>query len=176
MKDADDLIDQLERDLIQKAVQALKAADIGAKVYGVFSLDDLENQKEEDMDDLIAVGVGYQGATNTSIRNGTDKDKVDVAVFQFMILLACPSGPSSDVRAPATTVLGALRRGIRNSSVGSVEAPKTPDWQTVGIRPAKGSTQRPWQWIQEVPQVEESTNTMLYYTQIWRLTLPVVST
>lgn len=166
------LIEVLEKDLIDKAFVALTDADIGADLYGVFSLDDLDRRTEAELNGDVALGVAYSNTTNTSVRENASDKQVDMLAYQFLIVVACPTSDDGAGRVPGTRVLTALRQKIKTAIVGDTEVPQGFPGQVVGLRKALGSTQRRWQFVQEVAQVEESTPTMLYYTQVWRLLLP----
>ena len=63
LKDDVDLLERMEKDLINKVADALNEYGVDSVVHGVFSIDDLENKTQKDLNGLLAVGVGYQGAS-----------------------------------------------------------------------------------------------------------------
>ena len=156
LQDNPQIVQILEKDLIEKALKALNANSISAKLHGVFSLDDLEAKTENDLDGFMAVGVGYQGCRPVGTQDvPAGGNRSTHAEFLFMILFAAPTDAVTTQRHDATTMLSVLRRGIMGSPV------------------AGSISQRPWQFVEEKPVIDESTRTMLYYTQVWRVKLPV---
>ncbi len=157
-----DMVERMELDLIAKATSAFTAADVAAGVFGVFSLDDLEHKTEAELCQKIALGVGYTGAEprdNAKAALGTAPggSAVKVIDFMFAVILAVPHGDYCQERYSATKLMTVLRRGILGSSVSG------------------DSTNRTWSFVKEFPNISNSTDTMLYYTQVWRVDLPVTS-
>lgn len=159
----DDMIERMELDLSTKAAAAFEAAGVGSVVHGVFSLDDLENKTENDLGRKIAVGVSYFRAGPLEI---TDNPKssatagqstsVKLVAYDFMVLLAVPTGEECLERYNATKLLTVLRRSIHGS-----------------IIDGDGASRR-WNFQTEKPVTDQSTETMLYYSQLWQVALPLV--
>lgn len=160
LKNADDLIHQLETSLVQQCANALNDNDIRALVKDVFSLDELESMLERELDGLIGVGVGYQGSEVIASDRTNPAYEKGIAVncnFSFLVILAVPVDSVLSQRVSATTLLTVLRKGILGSQIA-----------------ASAREQRRWMFVQERPETAQSTPTMLYYTQVWRVNLPVV--
>jgi hypothetical protein len=155
-----DMIERMELDLVTKAQAAFTAAGLTVNVHGVFSIDDLENKTESDLCSKIAIGVGYMGAELTSykvdpkvplnVSAGLAAKTVD---FLFSIILGVPTGDACEERYNATKLLTALRRHILGSMVSGDRA------------------SRNWNFVKESPNISESTKTMLYYSQVWRVAI-----
>lgn len=154
-------IERMETDLTLKVKSALAAHNVNDNVHGVFSLDDLENKMASDLCGAIAVGVGYlriepTGDPKALLNTAPGGQATKLLDYIFGIILAVPTGSQCGERHTATQVLTALRFGIMGSIVdGDVSA-------------------RTWDFVREAPDAQESTDTMLYYHQVWRLALPNV--
>lgn len=159
----DHMIERMEVDLLAKIKATLVKKGLSGSVHGVFSLDDLENKTENDLQQRIAVGVGYsmcqpgqaaakQGPGAPSIPGGPS---VRVLDFYFQVILAVPTGPECKERYNATQILTVLRRGIQGTSI------------------AGDTSSRTWAFEREAPQITESSDTLLYYQQLWKVTLPI---
>jgi hypothetical protein len=149
----------MEADLIRKSTEALQCADLSLRVFGVFSLDDMENMLVNDLRNGIAVGVGYLGsqATPHSAPNQLNVDRGNAArgvEFSYMLLLAIPTqNGCCDVRYDALELLASLRNRILGSTIqGDV-------------------VNRTWDFVQEKPDISESSLSVLYYSQVWRTVL-----
>jgi len=159
----DDMLSRMEQDLVDKVQLAVTAAGIAQTVYGVFSIDDLENKTETDLCQKIGVGVAYAGAEPTRITTNP-KDHLNVAGGQaaktidyiFQIILAVPTGKTCDERAKAAKLLTVLRRRILGTHISGDLANRT------------------WAFAREGPNIPESTDTMLYYAQVWRVAVITV--
>jgi hypothetical protein len=165
LQDRQDQLIVLEKDLIKKIQDAVAAAGLTGCVHGVFSLDDLENKTEDSLQGGIAFGVAYQGIKPVTDRapqlNPPQGNAVQMADYMFVVLIAAPVDEFCSQRLTASTLLTILRQGILGRAV--VEDGLT----------GRNSTQRCWNFVQEKPELSESTETMLYYTQVWRLVLPM---
>ena len=152
-----EMIERMELDLIAKTQTAYETADMTPAIHGVFSIDDLENKSEADLCQKLAVGVGYEGAEPHSILktqgNVGSNNAAKAVDFIFRIILAVPTGPECTERFSATKLLTILRLGILGSTV------------------AGDITNRTWEFVREYPNIQESTETMLYYSQVWRVEL-----
>ncbi len=157
-----DMIERMELDLAAKAQSAYTAAGLSPNVHGIFSLDDLEKKIEADLCSKLAVGVGYAGALPTidpkaPLNTAPGGNAVKMVAFTFNVILAVPTGEDCLERYSATKLLTVLRRGILGSIIDGDSASRT------------------WAFAKEFPNVQESTQTMLYYTQVWQVILPAVS-
>lgn len=149
---------RLEEDLLDKAEAALVASDIRSRVLGIFSIDDLENKTEEQLQGLMAVGVGYLGSRATTTQGNTAQSQGRAMIeYRYMIVFAAPVDTEQSQRPLATHLLTTLRRGVLGSN----------------IKDPKGQAQRAWEFVEEQPVISESSRTMLYYTQVWRVLLPL---
>ena len=166
----DDMLERMNKRLQSLAKAAYEAADIKTKVYGVFSLDDLETQMKGQLTQgTMGIGVSYEGAqrsdqiTNTSnatMRPGAGRASID---FYFLIVLAVRSDDCCEGKFNGTALLQILRRGIFSQHV------VDPDAQE-GIRP---ELNRQWDFVKEGPETSASGPTMIYYSQVWRANVPV---
>jgi len=77
--------------------------------------------------------------------------------FLFHVILAVPHGKDCVERYSATKLLTVLRRSIQGKHCDG------------------DATNRTWTFVKEFPNVTESTDTMLYYSQVWSLRLPANS-
>lgn len=153
-------IARMEADLVLKAQNAVNRHNIESKVHGVFSVDDLESKLESELCNKIGVGVGYARIEPTALKadpkaplNTGGGVAVKTLDFLFVVILAVPTGSQCDERHSATEVLTALRFDIMGSVV------------------AGDVTGRTWDFVREGPDVEASTDTMLYYSQVWRVAM-----
>lgn len=167
LPDNPDMLEVLERDLIQKIKEAVSKAGMNGNVFGVFSLDDLEHKKAEELCEGIAFGVGYQGikpvTEHSSQLNPAKGPAVQMCDVMFLVLVAAPTDEMCSKRLTGMKLLSILRQGILGSSV------KTVPGQPLG----RNEVQRSWSFVQERPEVGESSDTILYYTQQWRIVLPM---
>lgn len=158
-----DMITVMQFDLVAKAQLGLQAIpDLNAKVKGVFSIDDLEAMNEQELAEMLAVGVGYFGCQPTAERtgeqfNGERGNAARMLDFHFLIIIACPANDQYSPRSEPTTLLTVLRSAILGTTVGM------------------DRVQRMWEFIQEKPEIADSTRTMLYYSQLWRVVMPIAS-
>lgn len=159
----DDMIEVLELDLSTKAAAAFAAADIESNVFGVFSLDDLENKLENELQGRIAVGVSYKNCAPPEIDKNPKAGAAPgqgiaakMLSYEFLVVLAVPTGAECTERYNATKLLTVLRRRIHGAPI------------------AADAGSRPWNFLLEKPNPEASTATMLYYSQVWQVALPLV--
>lgn len=167
LPDNPDMLEVLEKDLIKKIKTTLTALQIRGTIHGVFSLDDLEKKTAEDLCGGIAFGVGYLGAATITEHaaqlNPGKSNAVQQADLRFVVLIAAPVDDLCSQRLTGMKLLTILRLGILGTSVESIP----------GQPAGRNEVQRSWVFVQEKPEVSESTETMLYYTQQWRLSLPM---
>ena len=157
------MIERMEGDLATKCAAAVAGISVTAGVHGVFSLDDLEKKTEADLCGGIAIGVGYMGAEPTHLDtnpkaalNVGKGEAVKSLDFMFTVILAVPTGADCAERYDATKILTVLRQTIMGSDVDG------------------DHVQRSWAFVKEQPNIAASTDTMLYYSQVWRVALPSV--
>lgn len=158
LNDDNDMIERMEGDLVAKAQLAYLAAALDANIHGVFSLDDLETINQADLCKKIGVGVGYAGAEPVTVHAPQGSQPggkgVQMTDFLFHLILAVPHGEDCLERYSATRLLTILRRSING-------------------KPCDGDTaSRTWAFVKEFPNITESTESMLYYSQVWRIMLP----
>lgn len=158
----DTMLARLEKDLTDKATAAFADAAVDSMVYGVFSLDDLENKQESDLSRRIGVGIAYNGTTDLAIDFNSNKSPspsggqaVKMLSYSFLLILAVPTGPECTERYNATQLLTVLRRRVHGSKVSG------------------DPVSRAWNFAAEKPEPGASTETMLYYTQTWKISLPL---
>lgn len=154
----DDMIERMETDLKAKAAESFVDAGQAANVCGVYSLEDLAELNENDLCRKVAVGVGYAGADpfdskapGPSAPGGGTVRQVE---FTFHVILAVPNDCGQ--RYLGTKLLSVLRRRILG---------KTCDGDI---------TNRAWSFVKEFPDITNSDNKMLYYSQVWRIALPII--
>ncbi len=159
----DDMIEQLELDLATKASAAFTAAGIESSVFGVFNIDDLETKLENELQGRIAVGVAYRYAAPPEIDKNPKAGAAPgqgiaakMVSYEFLVVLAVPTGPDCIERYNATKLLTVLRRRIHGAPI------------------AADPASRPWNFLLEKPNPEATTATMLYYSQVWQVALPLV--
>lgn len=161
LSDDIDMIERMENDLQQKVMEALgNNPDIAnLSVYGVFSLDHLESMRASELCNDIGVGVGYLSSSVGQV-DITGPGNVDqgqgkgMAFFKFVIVLAVPTEESCGTRHNATKLLTLMRKGILGKPV------------------SDDITNRCWRFISEQPEISASTKQMLYYSQMWQVSLP----
>lgn len=154
----DEMLVYMEEDLVDKCRLALVNNEIKARVAGVFSLDDLEDKESAELEGKIAVGVGYHSAQAIDGKVHAGPAGVSIVEYNFMVLLAVPTEGGSDIadkqRYSATRLLSILRRGVAGKIVAGDRASRT------------------WTFVSEAPRIPESTDSVQYYSQVWRLVLP----
>lgn len=156
-----DMIERMELDLVTKAQVAFTTAGLTANIHGVYSLDDLEDKEVSDLCGLLAVGIGYAGAEpynvhKVSLNTAPGGEAVKLVDFLFHVILAVPHGRGCMERYSATKLLTILRQGILGTSCSG------------------DMTSRTWAFVKEFPNIVDSTEAMLYYSQVWRITIPAV--
>ncbi|HBO9768529.1 TPA: hypothetical protein ACMFP1_002912 [Pseudomonas aeruginosa] len=163
--DYDEVLDLLENDLKTKIIRAMQRANIQASVVGVFSLDELEQRTESDMAmGNVVFGVAYQGCkpgpdmperTNPAHTNGAG-----FADFLFSIIIGGKVDTWCSQRGFVARILTLLRKEIYQSDVQTGKRPEAV---------------RVWNFVQERPEIADSSSDMLYYSQVWKLNLPLKS-
>lgn len=154
------MIEVLETDLVDRVTAIAADADIDMGIHGVFSLDDLETMTTEDLCRHMAIGVAYMGADDPAVGGPTtETNAATKGMFTFIVVLAVPvTKAGSANRHDGSKMLSVLRQQLHGRQV-QVESPIKPFWA----------------FVKEAPQPSESNNTMLYYSQLWRLVLPIAT-
>lgn len=154
-----DMIEKMEADLVAKIAAALEGnPNIDSMaVHGIFSLDHLETMLASQLCNDIGVGVGFVGAERMGSRTDLNVDRSNPAAmldFKFVVVLAVPTEESCGTRHNATRLLTLMRRGILGKTI------------------ANDSVSRTWNFVSEHPEISASTKQMLYYAQVWQVSLP----
>ncbi len=157
------LVKIMEDDLRAKIQVAIDAdPQLRMVVHGVFSIDDLEKKMESELNGNIGVGVQYMGCSRVSRDAGSSnvgKGNAAVAInFNFNVILGVPSTDCCDERHSATRLLTTLRQAIFGKQIG------------------EDRIQRTWEFVAERPEVGASSNTMLYYAQVWQVAMLNIGT
>lgn len=165
VKDPDCLV-RLEQHLMELSVDAFSRAGVDSNIFGVFSLDELERKAATELSRKVAVGVQYFRSAPLEIdfnpkgsASATGGGGARMVGHEFLVILAVPVDPVTNTdseRYNVAKLLTILRRGIH------------------GVPAAGDRTARPWGFLREAPNVSESTETMLYYSQVWLVALPLV--
>lgn len=155
-----DMIEVLETQLVDRVTAIAADANIDMGIHGVFSLDDLENMTAEDLCRHMAIGISYLGAEDPNPGGPTtETNAATKGLFQFIVVLAVPvTKAGSENRHDGSKMLTVLRQQLHGSRI-DIESP---------IKPC-------WAFVKEAPQPSESNNTMLYYSQVWRMVLPIAT-
>jgi hypothetical protein len=153
-------IEVMQQDLTDKVQDAINCnPDLRMAVYKVFGVDQLENMLASDLGGFIGVGVQYLGCQRQTKddRTGTfgaaGGNTIRSLLYSFHVLLAVPVNANDNPPPAATELLTILRDAILGK-------PITED-----------RMQRPWDFVMERPEVGASTETMLYYSQLWQVAL-----
>lgn len=157
------LTQDMENDLRAKVQSAIDCnPELRMVVYGVFSIEDLEQKLESELGGAVGVGVGYIGRERVKSEvgpgtfNAARSNATRMVVYSFAIMLAVPSTEFSDQRHDATKLLTVVSRAILGSPIGGLGG------------------QRTWDFIHEKAEPSASTATMLYYSQLWQVAIPVI--
>lgn len=155
-----DMILTMENDLKQKVQFAIDSnPSMRMVVHGVFSIEDLEQKLESDLGGTIGVGIQYVGCERSKSEAPVvgRNDAVCSVTFSFAIVLAVPATEFSEERINAGSLLTILRSSVLGTAI------------------ADDSGQRVWSFVRELAEPSASTPTMLYYSQVWQVMLPIVS-
>lgn len=174
-----DFLEQMNRKLQSLAKEALAAApnSIKSRTYGVFSLDDLEQQMTNQPVGMVGVGVSYNNAVRgdavISTGNAVHKDGGGRAEmhFHYLLVVAVASNDCCEGKFDGLNLLHVLRMGILGRPTLDDADPQKP-------RPSNHITHRAtfyptWDFVKEGPEVGASSDAMLYYSQVWRACVPV---
>lgn len=155
-----DMLERMETSLSSHAGAAITQSGVQASVFGVFSLDELEEKTIDDLCGKVALGVAYAGAeppdSKPSMTSGPGGDTVKIVDYVFHVILAVPIGKNCLERYSATKLLTILRRGINGKFCDGDAANRT------------------WQFVKEFPNVEASTADAIFYSQVWKIRIPLV--
>lgn len=157
LQDEQNMIQVMELDLVTKVKQAFDASGLQASIFGVFSLDDLENRLIGDLCQRLAAGVGFYGVEPAPPEQNPNvtSARVKHLSYIFHIIFAVPTGASCEERQKATALMQHCIKRILGTHI---------DGDT---------TNRTWDFVKAGPNISESTDTMLYYSQVWRVAIPV---
>lgn len=147
-------ITELEQELreLVKGVAAFKESG-----FSVFNVDDFDAKKEGQ--NLPIVAVAYDGS---EILGRTDGVPAAAAVqgaamlnVQFVIVIAVQYGYTNqdDTKQTAFALLDQVRSVV------------------LGY---KGVNSRPWRFVGERPEMDSSGDGVVFYSQVWQTTLPIV--
>jgi hypothetical protein len=166
------MVEVMEADLVRRVTDLATVAQIDMGIHGVFSLDDLEAMTVGDLCKKIAIGIAYVGAEDTkvtgpSLAAGTNANAARADVeFNFLIVLAVPvTRAGSDNRLDGSKMLSTIRQSLLGKTV-------QPPTSNTPYNPVQSGT---WRYVKEQPQPSESTSDMLYYSQVWRVVLPIAT-
>ena len=145
----------LEKELIELATSVDEFKNKG---YSIYSLDDLERMATNESSVLPIVGVGYDGAERAGNQVEKAAPGVRGAAFvtiQFVIVIAVSyaSAGQDDNKQSAMLLLGALREKI------------------IGH---KSANTRGWNFIGERPEPSESGDGVIFYSQVWQTSVPLL--
>jgi len=160
----DDCLEQLENFLKDRVVEAMRNGDLSSSVHGAFSIDDLEKQDPGAIGlGKVLFGVVYVGCNAAEAKEPKLSDGGNGAqftAFHFKIIVGGRVDTLCKQRQTHGRILTRLRKEIALTHV------------QYGRRP---EMTRPWVFVNERPEIAESTEEMLYYSQTWSISLPLVS-
>ncbi len=153
------MVEVLEKDLIDKTTAIAASANIDIGIAGVFSLDDLEAMTVNDLCRKLACGISYLGAEDHApAAVTTNTNSARMSDFNFIVVVAVPvTKAGSENRLDGSKMLSVLRQQLQGTKVVDSKAE---------VR---------WFFVKETPQPSESNNTILYYSQVWRIVLPIAT-
>lgn len=156
-----EMIERMAVDLSEKAHAAMTAVGINPNVYSIFSLDELEQKTENDICESMALGVGWIRTATTAESGGTNNgtassSKSRMIEHFFGVIMAVPTNAACLATTTPTKLLATLMLGILGKEV------------------ANDPSSRTWEFVRMDTVPNESSETMLYYQQVWRLAMPVV--
>lgn len=150
--------------MIDKATKALNEADVAHLAVGVFNLDGLEEALQGELSQRVAIGVAYAKAAPVEIdfnrQQGISPSRAGggrTYGFEFLVMLATPVSSGSCGRHSGTKLLTVLRNAIQGTPVSTDDI------------------QRTWALTTEGPRPDASSDTLLYYAQVWQINLPILS-
>lgn len=165
--DDNEFLEIINAHLVECIVQATRKGNITSSVQGVFSLDELESKSENDiMQGKVAFGVAYIGCEPRT-RDESDgrslpmhTNGVDHVEFRFVVIIGCRADTTCSQRPLFQKILSMVRKEIFLSRL------------QVGRR---AELVRPFTLVRERPEVQDSTQSVLYYSQVWSINLPLTS-
>lgn len=147
-------IPELEAELLE-AVRGVPA--FAASGFSVFNVDDFGVKSAGQGTSLPAFGVAYDGAEPTGNEvNPTGRGAGSALLHvQFVIVIAVQYGytGSDDTKQQAFALLDQVRATV------------------LGL---KGVNSRPWRFVGERPEADASGDGVVFYSQVWQTTLPIV--
>lgn len=174
-----DFLEQLNRKLQSLAKAAIEAApgNLKAKTYGIFSLDDLEQQMTNQPVGMIGLGVSYNSATRGDpivvVGNAQHKDgggRADLHLH-YLIVVAVATNDCCDGKFDGLNLLHVLRMGILGRPTLDDADPQKP--RPSNIISHRATLYPTWDFVKEGPETGASSDAMLYYSQVWRASVPV---
>jgi hypothetical protein len=154
-------IGALEQELVDIA-KSLPAFKEGG--FSVFNLSDMTEKvsKQGNTSDLPMFGVAYDGMAPAQVEKNENRSTAQgnasavMLDIQFVIVIAVAYQYTGqgDEKPNAYTLLGELRNAI------------------FGYR---GANLRAWRFAGERPEMESSSDGIIFYTQVWRTTAPLLS-
>lgn len=146
-------ISQLQNELISLVQQVPAFTSSG---FSIFSLEDLSQKSA--LQTLPIAGVGYDGAEpvgNTATSTDARAHSVSLVTLQFLVVIAVQYQYTGqdDNKSQATDLLGEIRQRV------------------LGYR---GVNTRPWVFVVERPEPDASGDGLVFYSQVWRTSLPVI--
>ena len=166
-----DMIEVMEKDLITKTQAAFSSTGDISQVMGVFSLDEVESIKLEDLCGKPLIAIGYKaGLPQDGPRLRNNSTPAGFFEFDFGAILCMPvvstGYKSKDASCKATARYKATRL-LTIMRMAYINTPVAATGSTVAINPLV------WGFVMEAPLPAESSEKFMYYTQVWRLTVPI---
>lgn len=155
-----DMITVMREDLEKRLVAAVTTHDV--PIYGVFSIDDLERQVADDLCGSSgghAFGVMYMGANGVDratkgLNTDSRTNAAQMQEYYFGIVMASPANAKKNcVGDVSTELLSVVRQAVLGTQVEGAQEVRT------------------WNFVREGPEINASTEQVLYYLQVWRLVL-----
>lgn len=125
--------------------------------FSIYNLDDMETKFQ--LQGTLSAGVGYDGAQpvagNAANGVGVTSSSAALVTMQFIVIIALQYGfaGQQDTKPLATDLLDRLR-GL--------------------ILGYKGVNTRPWLFAGERPESVAALDGVVFYSQVWHTTVPVV--
>jgi len=144
---------QLEAELISAVKGVAAFNDSG---FSIFDMSDMSDKSAAQT--LPAVGVAYDGAEPSAGNDATPATKAhgaSLVTVQFVIVIAVQYRYTGqdDTKQQAFALLDQVRAVV------------------LGL---KGVNSRPWRFVGERPEADASGDGVVFYSQVWQTTLPIV--
>jgi hypothetical protein len=158
-----DMLERMETDLHTQAAAILQAQGIQVRSTGIYSLDEMETLTEASVGRDVCIGAGYEMAApleleanaKTSASPG-QAGAARMVGYYFSVIVAVPTEECCGTRFNGMQILTALRFGLHGSPV------------------AGDAAARRWNFQREKAETTASTATLLYYSQLWMVALPLI--